>query len=168
MLKFISKLVGSKSDRDLKKLQPFVTEINTYSQQIAAMSNDELRAKTISFKAAISQATAELEEEKSTLYAKIAETENYDAREPFYEQIEALDVQVLEQIEIVLLRLHPEAFGIMRETSKRFAAGDVRAKATDLDKELAKRHAHISIHGDEVIYANTWKAAGADMEHGSL
>ena len=163
MLKFISKLVGSKSDRDLKKLQPFVTEINTYSQQIAAMSNDELRAKTISFKDAISQATAELEKEKSVLYAQIAETENYDAREPFYEQIEALDVQVLEQIEKVLAELHPEAFGIMRETSKRFTAGDVRAKATDLDKELAKRHAHISIQGDEVVYSNTWKAAGADI-----
>ena len=80
MLKFISKLVGSKSDRDLKKLQPFVTEINTYSQHIAAMSNDELRAKTISFKDAISQATAELEKEKAALYCQIAETENYDAR----------------------------------------------------------------------------------------
>ena len=163
MLKFISKLVGSKSDRDLKKLQPFVTEINTYSQHIAAMSNDELRAKTISFKDAISQATAELEKEKAVLYGQIAETENYDAREPFYEQIEAIDVQVLEQIEIVLLQLHPEAFGIMRETSKRFTEGDVKAKATDLDRELAKSQPHITINGDEVIYSNTWKAAGADI-----
>ena len=163
MLKFISKLVGSKSDRDLKKLQPFVTEINTYSQHIAAMSNDELRAKTISFKDAISQATAELEKEKAVLYDQIAETENYDAREPFYEQIEAIDVQVLEQIEIVLLQLHPEAFGIMRETSKRFTEGDVKAKATDLDRELAKSQPHITINGDEVIYSNTWKAAGADI-----
>ena len=163
MLKFISKLVGSKSDRDLKKLQPFVTEINTYSQHIAAMSNDELRAKTISFKDAISQATAELEKEKAALYGQIAETENYDAREPFYEQIEAIDVQVLEQIEIVLLQLHPEAFGIMRETSKRFTEGDVKAKATDLDRELAKSQPHITINGDEVIYSNTWKAAGADI-----
>ena len=163
MLKFISKLVGSKSDRDLKKLQPFVTEINTYSQHIAAMSNDELRAKTISFKDAISQATAELEKEKAVLYDQIAETENYDAREPFYEQIEAIDVQVLEQIEIVLLQIHPEAFGIMRETSKRFTEGDVKAKATDLDRELAKSQPHITINGDEVIYSNTWKAAGADI-----
>ena len=163
MLKFISKLVGSKSDRDLKKLQPFVTEINTYSQHIAAMSNDELRAKTISFKDAISQATAELEKEKAALYGQIAETENYDAREPFYEQIEAIDVQVLEQIEIVLLQIHPEAFGIMRETSKRFTEGDVKAKATDLDRELAKSQPHITINGDEVIYSNTWKAAGADI-----
>ena len=163
MLKFISKLIGSKSDRDLKKLQPFVTEINTYSQHIAAMSNDELRAKTISFKDSISQATAELEKEKATLYGQISETENYDAREPFYEQIEAIDVQVLEQIEIVLLQLHPEAFGIMRETSKRFTEGDVKARATDLDRELAKSQPHITINGDEVIYSNTWKAAGADI-----
>ena len=163
MLKLISKLVGSKSDRDLKKLQPLVAKVNTYAEQIAALSNDDLRAKTLSFKEAIQSATASLEAEKTALYEQINATEDYDAREPLYEKIEAIDKNVLDQIETVLKEIHPEAFAVMRETAKRFSAGNVRATATELDRKLALTHHHITIEGDEVVYANTWKAAGGDV-----
>jgi preprotein translocase subunit SecA len=163
MLKFISKLVGSKSDRDLKKLQPFVDAINSHTTNVAALSNDGLREKTASFRKAIETATAELEAEKTVLYEQIAATENYDAREPLYEQIEAIDKDVLQEIERVLLEVHPEAFAVVRETAKRFSAGEVRATATELDRELAQKFHHITIEGDEVVYANSWKAAGGDI-----
>ena len=163
MLKFISKLVGSKSDRDLKLLQPFVDAINSHTDAVAALSNDGLREKTAGFKKAIETATAELEAEKKALYEQIAATENYDAREPLYEQIEAIDKDVLQEIERVLLEVHPEAFAVVRETAKRFTAGEVRATATDLDRELAQKFHHVTIEGDEVVYANSWKAAGGDI-----
>ena len=163
MLKFISKLVGSKSDRDLKLLQPFVDAINSHTDAVAALTNDGLREKTAGFKMAVETATAELEAEKKALYEQIAATENYDAREPLYEQIEAIDKDVLQEIERVLLEVHPEAFAVVRETAKRFTAGEVRATATDLDRELAQKFHHITIEGDEVVYANSWKAAGGDI-----
>ena len=163
MLKFISKLVGSKSDRDLKLLQPFVDAINSHTDAVAALSNDGLREKTAGFKKAIETATAELEAEKKALYEQIAATENYDAREPLYEQIEAIDKDVLQEIERVLLEVHPEAFAVVRETAKRFTAGEVRATATDLDRELAQKFHHVTIEGDDVVYANSWKAAGGDI-----
>ena len=163
MLKFISKLVGSKSDRDIKKLQPFVDATNSHTDSVAALSNDGLREKTAGFKEAIQSATAHLEAEKAALYKEIAATENYDAREPLYEQIEAIDKDVLQEIERVLLEVHPEAFAVVRETAKRFNAGPVRATATELDRELAVKHHHITIEGDEVVYANSWKAAGGDI-----
>ena len=163
MLKFISKLVGSKSDRDLKLLQPFVDAINSHTDAVAALTNDGLREKTAGFKKAVETATAELEAEKKALYEQIAATENYDAREPLYEQIEAIDKDVLKEIERVLLEVHPEAFAVVRETAKRFTAGEVRATATDLDRELAQKFHHITIEGDEVVYANSWKAAGGDI-----
>ena len=163
MLKFISKLVGSKSDRDLKLLQPFVDAVNSHTDAVAALSNDGLRVKTAGFKKAIETATAELEAEKKALYEQIAATENYDAREPLYEQIEAIDKDVLQEIERVLLEVHPEAFAVVRETAKRFTAGEVRATATDLDRELAQKFHHVTIEGDEVVYANSWKAAGGDI-----
>ena len=163
MLKFISKIVGSKSDRDLKKLQPVVGAVNAYTDAVAAMSNDELRARTVAFKEAVAEATKEVETQKSDLFKEIEATENYDAREPLYEQIEALDKEVLEQIEVTLKEVHPEAFAVIRETAKRFTAGELRATATELDRELAKNHAHITLEGEEVIYANSWKAAGGDI-----
>lgn len=163
MLKLISKLVGSKSDRDLKKLQPYVESVNAFDAALKAMSNDQLRARTAAFKASIVEATAETKASKDALYAQIDAIPDYDAREPLYEQIEALDAQELELIEGALSSIHPEAFGVMRETARRFNAGDVRATATELDCELAKKNAHITLVGDEVIYANSWKAAGGDI-----
>ena len=163
MLKLISKLVGSKSDRDLKKLQPYVESVNAFDAALKTMSNDQLRERTVAFKASIAEATAETKASKDALYAQIDATPDYDAREPFYEEIEALDAQELELIEGVLSAIHPEAFGVMRETARRFNAGDVRATATALDRELAKNHAHITLEGDEVIYSNSWKAAGGDI-----
>jgi preprotein translocase subunit SecA len=39
----------------------------------------------------------------------------------------------------------------------------LRATATEFDRKLAKTHHHITIEGDEVTYANSWKAAGGDV-----
>jgi len=46
MLKFIQKVFGSKSGRDLKKLNPHVGTINGFFDQYKSLSNDELRSKT--------------------------------------------------------------------------------------------------------------------------
>ena len=163
MLKFISKLVGSKSDRDLKKLQPFVDAVNSHTDNIESLSNDALRQKTLDFRSAIETATSSLEAQKTSLFEEIEATENYDAREPLYEQIDALDAEVLNEIERVLLEVHPEAFAVVRETAKRFMAGEVRATATALDRDLASKLHHITIEDDQVVYSNSWKAAGGDI-----
>ena len=46
MVKWISeKLFGTKSERDFKKLSPFVARINDFEPRIKALSDDALRAK---------------------------------------------------------------------------------------------------------------------------
>ncbi|MBN1938281.1 MAG: preprotein translocase subunit SecA [Candidatus Aminicenantes bacterium] len=56
MLKWISeKLFGTKSERDLKKISPFVTVINDFEPRIKALSDDALRAKTAEFKERLAQ-----------------------------------------------------------------------------------------------------------------
>ena len=163
MLNFISKLVGAKSDRDLKKLQPYIDAVNIHAEELSAMSNDQLRGETESFKAAIEEATASLESEIAALREQIQQTEDYDAREPLYEQIEVLDKQILEMVESVLADIHPRAFALIRETAERFTAGSVSVKASELDRTLSQDHYHISIDGNTATYANGWKAAGANI-----
>ncbi len=51
MLGFISKLFGSKSERDVKSIQPLVEKIKGEFAKLENLSNDELRAKTLDFKA---------------------------------------------------------------------------------------------------------------------
>lgn len=51
----IQKIFGTKNERDLKRLQPYVPPINELESQIQKLSNDQLRAKTAEFKEKLSQ-----------------------------------------------------------------------------------------------------------------
>ncbi len=46
----LTKVFGSKNERELKKIQPIVDKINTLEPQMRAMSDKELKARTIFFK----------------------------------------------------------------------------------------------------------------------
>ncbi len=46
----LKKIVGSKNDRELKKLQQHVEEINALEPSIKALSDDDLKAKTVEFR----------------------------------------------------------------------------------------------------------------------
>ncbi|HEY3307111.1 MAG TPA: preprotein translocase subunit SecA [Desulfuromonadaceae bacterium] len=47
---FIKKIVGSKNDRELKKLWPIVHKINAMEASVAKLSDEELKGKTFEFK----------------------------------------------------------------------------------------------------------------------
>jgi preprotein translocase subunit SecA len=47
MLGFLTKVFGSKSERDIKALQPIVIKINEEYSKLSVLSNDELRNKTL-------------------------------------------------------------------------------------------------------------------------
>jgi preprotein translocase subunit SecA len=51
----ITKIFGTKNDRDLKKLQPFVAATNEAEHRIQGLTDDELRAKTAEFKEKLRQ-----------------------------------------------------------------------------------------------------------------
>ncbi len=50
MFSFVKKIIGTKNDRELKKLQPTVAKINALEETMQAKSDDELRAMTPYFK----------------------------------------------------------------------------------------------------------------------
>ncbi|VGO15967.1 hypothetical protein PDESU_04556 [Pontiella desulfatans] len=46
----LKKIVGSKNERDLKKMHPLVEKINAFDEEYKALSDDQLKAKTQEFK----------------------------------------------------------------------------------------------------------------------
>jgi len=46
----VKKLIGSKNERELKKLWPVVAKINAMESSIASLTDDQLRGKTAEFK----------------------------------------------------------------------------------------------------------------------
>ncbi len=47
---FIKKLVGSKNERELKRLQPLVDKINSFEAQVQALDDTALAARTVAFR----------------------------------------------------------------------------------------------------------------------
>src|SRR5665213_170589 len=119
--KSITKLFGgSKSERDVKEVMPYVTETNEFFKSYANISNDELRNKTVEFRKRIADAIAEetVEIQKLKTQAE-AEDVDFDEQEKMYNEIDALEKKQLEKIEVVLLEILPEAFAVVKETAKR-------------------------------------------------
>ncbi|MEE8399575.1 MAG: DEAD/DEAH box helicase, partial [Desulfobacterales bacterium] len=50
LLNFLTKIVGSKNERELKRIQPIVEEINSLESGIQVMNDDQLRDQTTRFK----------------------------------------------------------------------------------------------------------------------
>ncbi len=69
MIGFIfKKIIGSKNDREVKKLRPLVTKINELEADLLKLSDDDLRTKTAGWKAELARI-----EDKDELSAKLAE-----------------------------------------------------------------------------------------------
>ena len=164
MIGFLSKIFGgSKSDKDVKKLAPIVTEINKYYADLQNLTNDQLRNKTNEFRGTIREYLASIDSE---IAAKKAEGDDHPeaelhTREAIYEEVDKLEKRRDELLEEVLQKIMPEAFAVVKETARRFKENaELAATATDLDRELAVNKEHINIEADNVIYKNTWMAAG--------
>ncbi|HEY4638903.1 MAG TPA: hypothetical protein VIG87_03200, partial [Candidatus Udaeobacter sp.] len=50
----LKKILGSKNQRELKRLTPIVHQINAFDEQFKSLSDDELRAKTATWKEELS------------------------------------------------------------------------------------------------------------------
>src|SRR5574337_1253498 len=71
-MKFVSKVVGTKNERELKRIRPMVTAINAQEPTIQALSDDDLRGKTADFKARLARG-APLDELRVEAFAVVRE-----------------------------------------------------------------------------------------------
>ncbi|POY40618.1 preprotein translocase subunit SecA [Flavobacterium alvei] len=166
----IKAFVGDKSQKDVKALQPYLAKIKTFETALAALSNDDLRARTTSFKEKIKQARADKDAKIATLQQQAENTEDIDKREDIYVEIDALEKEAYEISEKTLMEILPEAFAVVKETAKRFKENtQIQVTATPLDRELSATKSYITLDGENAIWANSWSAAGKaitwDMIH---
>ncbi len=165
MIGVISKLFGgSKSEKDVKKIKPLVAQINQFFNQYQSLSNDELRNKTAAFKQRIAAHLNHIDTDivNKKLAAEELPIEDITGKDTFYKQIDELNTDRDKQLEVVLQEILPEAFAVVKETSRRFKENEtIESTATELDRTLAIKKDNIIIKGDKAIYKNSWTAGGA-------
>ena len=162
--KILQSLFGNKSTRDMKLIQPLVEKVKATYDEIKALSNDQLRAKTKEIQAYVQNAAKEQKEKIAQLKAQIEETP-IDERESLFNQIDKLEKEALEVYEVALNEVMPVAFGIMHDTARRFTENEeIVVTATDFDRDLAATKDFVRIEGDNAIYSNHWIAGGNDTK----
>ena len=167
MLGLLSKIFGgSKSEKDVQKIRPFVGKINEQFQQYQNLSNNELRAKTQVFRSRIAEFLAPID---ARITAKQQEAEalpasDLNGRDAIYQEADKLKKERNQELEKVLEQLLPEAFAVIKETARRFSQNtEIVSNATDLDRDLSVKKNYIQIRGDQSVYQNSWSAAGGTV-----
>ena len=132
MLKWLGSLRDS-NEREVNKLRPIVTEINSLEAEFQQLSDDELKNKTLEFKKRLADATVEereaLEEarrelanEQGCLLTNMTAEDKESLSErcrAIQEQIDDLDKDLREAEDDFLEELLPEAFASVREAARR-------------------------------------------------
>jgi preprotein translocase subunit SecA len=170
--KSITKLFGTKSDRDMRDLLPYVDKVNAEFQKLQSLSNDELRNMTAELKQVIAQRLQPIDTQVADLHQQVTDQPDIDvdAKQRIFNQIDKLEADRNKELEVVLLDILPQAFAVVKETAKRLKENEqLEVTATDFDREIATRKKHITIDGDKAYWANSWDAAGTlvkwDMVH---
>ena len=164
--KVIGKLFGTKYDRDVKEYTPYVERINEEFSQLANISNDELRNKTIEFRARISEHLAGINDDISSARLQAEEEPDFNAKEELFEKVDELIKDRDKHLEDILKEILPAAFAVVKETAKRFCDNEtLTTTVTDHDRELAAnpKKGYISVDGDTATWKNSWTAAGAEI-----
>ncbi|MGI9043688.1 MAG: preprotein translocase subunit SecA [Gemmatimonadaceae bacterium] len=133
----IAGVFGSKHDRERKRVQPIVDEINVEYERLQSVSDEELRSQTERFRERIRQATGELEVRVAELTEQKRATVDAAEREEIDLELSGADGQGGAEGELrdataeVLDEILPEAFATVREAARRLLNTTVRVTGQD-------------------------------------
>ncbi|MBC7874291.1 MAG: preprotein translocase subunit SecA, partial [Ferruginibacter sp.] len=167
MLGFISKIFGgSKSEKDVKKIEPYVGKINKFFTAYESLNNDQLRSKTGEFRLRIKEHLSAIDADITAKNTAADELPFNDlmGKDSVYQEVDKLKKDRDKKIEEILEEILPEAFAVVKETARRFTNNtDIIATATQLDRDLSVKKNYITIEGDQSVFKNTWTAGGGQV-----
>ena len=166
MLKFIAKVFGTKSEKDIKQLMPIVKKINEEFDSLSSLSNDELRNKTQEVQDQINAFLKGIDDDIAALHKKVEDNPNMDIheKEATFAEIDKLEEKRNEQLEVVLMEVLPVVFAIVKETARRFKDNEeLEVTASMFDKKMAGEYENVELRGEKAVWKNKWIAAGNEV-----
>ncbi len=160
----LKKIFGSKADRDMKQVRPYLDKILAAYPAIDKLSNDELRAHTDALRKKILAVEEPFEKRIAEIKEELEKDIPVKKKEELATESDKLVKEEDEAIEKCLDEILPEAFSIMKSTARRFAQNaEIEVTATDFDRDLSTNHDFVRIEGDKAIYQNHWIAGGNEV-----
>jgi preprotein translocase subunit SecA len=138
----ISAVIGNRHERERKKIQPIVDEINEHFARLHDVSDADLRAQTEKFRGIIAERTGDLERQIAELKehkraaSDAAERERIDRELGGADGRGGVEAKLSEALSDVLDEILPEAFATVREAARRLVGTKVMVTDHELTWDL--------------------------------
>ena len=143
MLKgILSKVFGTRHERERKRIQPIVDEINQHYERLQSVSEEELRGQTARFRGILTERTEALEQRVAALKETKRATKEASEREAIDLELGGadgrggLEKELRDEIAEVLDELLPEAFATVREGARRLLGSKVPVTGQELSWDM--------------------------------
>jgi preprotein translocase subunit SecA len=135
----LSGVFGTRHDRERKRVQPIVDEINEQYARLQTISEEELRGQTEKFRARIREVTTGIEariadlRDRKRVATDPAEREQIDNELSGVDGRGGVEAELRTAIAAVLEELLPEAFATVREAARRLLGTKVSVTGQEMD-----------------------------------
>ncbi|MBL0940811.1 MAG: preprotein translocase subunit SecA [Gemmatimonadaceae bacterium] len=143
MLKsLISKVFGTRHERERKRVQPILEEIHEIEARLAGLSNEEIQAQTAKFRAMLAERTGPIEARIAELKAAKHDTADAGERERLDNELQGADGRTGVEGELrtaiaeTLDEILPEAFATVREACRRLKGSVVSVMGHELTWDM--------------------------------
>lgn len=163
--KGLAKVFGTKSEKDIKEIQPYVSKALEEYGKLSAISDEELRLASYQLREFLKKGLSSFDSKIESLKAEANDASiNLQKKNNLLDEVEKVEKDRDKELEKLLLEILPKAFAVVRETARRFKEnGKMVVKATEHDLELSKTKSNVEIDGDKAIWHNTWKVLGNEI-----
>ena len=156
--------IPNKSKKDLREAEPIVKKIHEKGFDLEKLNNDQLRSVKTDLKKQITDLKKPFQSKIDEIKKIISKSTNIDENEKNYNKIDKIEGEYLDQLDLLLDKILPTAFALVKETAKRFASNKyIEVSSSDMDAEYADTKNYVSIKNGKAIWSNTWDAAGKEI-----
>jgi preprotein translocase subunit SecA len=134
--KLVTKVIGTRFERELKRIQPIVDEILRHEKRLGTLPEEEIQAQTAKFRET-------LEEQLGTLRARLADRKQarHDCADPaerdeLNREVHELEEQLKRETATALDDLLPEVFATVREACRRLLGTKVVVIGHELEWDM--------------------------------
>src|ERR1700743_2547200 len=138
----INAVMGSRHDRERKKIQPIVDEINEHYARLQGVSGEELRSQTLKFRDILRERTGEIEQRIAELRDAKRNASDSTERDRIDNELSGADGRGGAESELrdewaeVLDEILPEAFATVREGARRLLGTTVMVTGRELSWDM--------------------------------
>ncbi|UCF21388.1 MAG: preprotein translocase subunit SecA [Gemmatimonadota bacterium] len=128
----VTNFLGTKFERDVRKIQPIVDEVHRHEERLAEYSEEQLQAQTDKFRSLIRERTQAVTDEIAELKETKKRTAAADERERMALRIAALEGGLKETTQEVLDSILPEAYATVREACRRLLGEGIEVRGHEM------------------------------------